>query len=45
VVGGQSVENMINRFLASVEVEYIHVHSAKRGCYSGRIDRALVDLN
>ena len=28
------------RLLANAEVSYIHAHYAKRGCYSGRIDRA-----
>ena len=39
VVEGTRVEEVIERFLAIPEVSYIHVHNAKRGCYSGRIDR------
>ena len=31
---------ILDRLLANAEVSYIHAHYAKRGCYSGRIDRA-----
>jgi len=40
VVDGSDVESMIVRFFSSRNVAYIHAHNAKRGCYSGRIDRA-----
>jgi hypothetical protein len=40
VVDGAAVEPLIVRLLANAEVSYIHAHYAKRGCYSGRIDRA-----
>lgn len=40
VVEGHSVEPVIERMLANPEVSYLHVHNAKRGCYSGRVDRA-----
>lgn len=40
VVEGHSVEALIERMLANPEVSYLHVHNAKRGCYSGRVDRA-----
>ena len=40
VVEGRQIEGVIERFFAIPEVDYIHVHNAKRGCYSGRIDRA-----
>jgi len=40
VVDGAAVEPLIARLLASSDVSYIHAHYAKRGCYSGRIDRA-----
>lgn len=40
VVEGVRMEPVIARFFAQPEVAYIHVHNAKRGCYSGRIDRA-----
>ncbi|SEC92114.1 DUF1203 domain-containing protein [Pseudomonas marginalis] len=39
VVEGQVIEPMIERMLDNPEVSYIHVHNAKQGCYSGRIDR------
>jgi hypothetical protein len=37
---GTAIEEAISRFFANPAVAYIHVHNAKRGCYSGRIDRA-----
>jgi hypothetical protein len=40
VVDGKDVESVILRFFGSAHVAYIHAHNAKRGCYSGRIDRA-----
>ena len=40
VVDGKDVESVIRRFFESANVAYIHAHNAKRGCYSGRIDRA-----
>lgn len=40
VVEGVEVEPVIERLFANSAVSYIHVHNAKRGCYSGRIDRA-----
>ena len=40
VVDGKDVEGVIARFFESSHVAYIHAHNAKRGCYSGRIDRA-----
>jgi hypothetical protein len=40
VIGGANVESLIARLLANPDVSYIHAHNAKRGCYSGRIDRA-----
>jgi hypothetical protein len=35
VVDGQYIQ----RFFINVDVSYIQVHNAKRGCYSGRVDR------
>ena len=32
---------MIQRFFANPDVDYIHAHNARRGCYAGRIDRDL----
>jgi hypothetical protein len=40
VVDGKDIESVIARFFASPHVAYIHAHNAKRGCYSGRIERA-----
>ena len=40
IVDGANVEVLIQRFFASSLVAYIHAHNAKRGCYSGRIERA-----
>jgi hypothetical protein len=40
IVEGMVVEPLIERLFANAAVAYIHVHNAKRGCYSGRIDRA-----
>ena len=39
VVPGSDVEHAIERMFAAPAVSYIHVHNAKQGCYSGRIDR------
>ena len=40
VADGIAIEPVVTRMLANPEVSYIHVHNAKQGCYSGRIDRA-----
>jgi Protein of unknown function (DUF1203) len=39
VVNGRDIEGLITQFFKSLQVAYIHVHNAKPGCYSGRIDR------
>ncbi len=39
VVKGTQIETAIGRLFANFDVSYIHVHNAKQGCYSGRIDR------
>lgn len=39
VVEGTAIEGTIARMFANPDIAYIHVHNAKRGCYSGRIDR------
>jgi hypothetical protein len=39
VVNGKEIESVISRLFDNSKVAYIHVHNAKRGCYSGRIDR------
>ena len=40
VVEGLVMEPVIEQMLANAAVSYIHVHNAKQGCYSGRIERA-----
>jgi hypothetical protein len=40
IVEGAEIEPVIARLFADERVDYIHVHYAKRGCFSGRIDRA-----
>jgi Protein of unknown function (DUF1203) len=40
VVDGQDLEPLIERLFENQRISYLHVHNAKRGCYSGRIDRA-----
>ncbi|MBD8238979.1 MULTISPECIES: DUF1203 domain-containing protein [Pseudomonas fluorescens group] len=40
VADGIAIEPVVIRMFANPEVSYIHVHNAKHGCYSGRIDRA-----
>jgi hypothetical protein len=39
VVEGRVLEPLIERLFANERAAYLHVHNAKRGCYSGRIDR------
>jgi hypothetical protein len=39
VVDGKEIEAVIWQLFASPHVAYIHAHNAKRGCYSGQIDR------
>ena len=39
IVDGTNIEGLIACLFGSPHVEYIHAHNAKRGCYSGRIDR------
>ena len=40
VVEGADVEALIERLFANPDLGYIHAHNARRGCFSGRIDRA-----
>jgi hypothetical protein len=40
VVEGADAMEVIARFFVREDVSYIHVHNARRGCYSCRIDRA-----
>jgi hypothetical protein len=40
VVHGSDVEPVIERILSEENVDFIHVHNAKPGCFAARIDRA-----
>jgi hypothetical protein len=40
VVDGASAEPLIRRYLARADVDYLHVHFARRGCFACRIDRS-----
>lgn len=40
VVDGMEIESLIERLFSNPKVAYIHAHNAKRGCFSGQIDRA-----
>jgi hypothetical protein len=40
LVDGRQVEDLIGRLLSNPQVDYVHVHYAKPGCYAARIDRA-----
>ena len=40
VVDGRELESVIERMLARQDVEYLHVHNAKPGCFAARVDRA-----
>jgi hypothetical protein len=40
VVEGAAIVPLIERLFADPTVSYIHVHNARPGCYSGRIERA-----
>lgn len=40
VIDGDEVEQLIEKLFANPAVAYIHAHNARRGCYSGLIERA-----
>ena len=40
LIDGHAIERLIEKLFGDPHVAYIHVHNAKPGCYSGRIDRA-----
>jgi hypothetical protein len=40
VTDGRELEQLIQRMFENREVEYLHVHNAKPGCFAARIDRA-----
>ena len=39
VIESMEVDELIQRFFADASVDYLHVHNARPGCYSCRIDR------
>ena len=39
VVEGDEMEPLIERLLANPDVDCIHVHNARQGCYLGRVGR------
>ncbi|MGL4576134.1 MAG: DUF1203 domain-containing protein, partial [Burkholderiaceae bacterium] len=40
VIEGALIEQAVTRMFADARVRYLHLHNAKRGCYSCRVDRA-----
>jgi hypothetical protein len=40
VIDGGDAEAALTRMFADPAVSYVHIHNAKRGCYSCRVDRA-----
>jgi hypothetical protein len=40
VIDGARAASLFERLLANPEATYLHVHNAKRGCYSARVERA-----
>ena len=40
VIEGKTAAVLFDRMLANRSVSYLHVHNAKRGCYSARVERA-----
>ena len=40
VVDGEHLESLIERMLANVSTDYLHVHNAKLGCYVGLVERS-----
>ena len=40
VVEGSQIEPVLERLFACDDTAYIHIHNARRGCFSCRVDRA-----
>ncbi|HSS27861.1 MAG TPA: DUF1203 domain-containing protein [Usitatibacter sp.] len=40
VVEGKDAAALFERLFANPKAEYLHVHNAKRGCYSAKVERA-----
>ncbi len=39
VVAGAELESLVRRFLGRAEVDFIHVHNARPGCFAFRVER------
>ena len=39
LVAGAEAQNVIERMLSVEEVQYLHAHYARQGCYAAQIDR------
>lgn len=39
VVDGAELEPLIERYFMQPEIDYLHVHNARRGCYACRVNR------
>ena len=40
VLDGSELEEHLSRFFADPDVNYVHIHNARPGCYNCRVDRA-----
>jgi hypothetical protein len=40
VVAGASLDRLIKRYLDNPQIDYLHLHNAKPGCFAARVDRA-----
>ena len=40
VIEGKEIESLIERYFERLDVAYLHIHYARRGCYACRVDRA-----
>lgn len=40
VVPGAALETLVQKFLERPEVDYLHVHNARPGCFAFRVERA-----
>jgi len=41
VIDGQQLETLVEKFFADNQMAYLHLHNARPGCYSCRVDRVL----
>ena len=40
VIDGRQLERLIDQLFNNDTVDYLHIHSARRGCYAARVERA-----